>query len=507
MSNNIFLDKAKNDSHTLYYLENDVKKYIHSKYNPQKEAENIIKNVDLDKYDFIVVFGNGLGYVLDQLLKIKNIKKIIIVEAEKTLYEYFQKVKIYDIPGHVDFIICNDCGSAVNIITESFDLLNYKGFHLLEIPSLITMYSKYFNKLREMLNPLLQKKINNQLTESALGVALLNNFFHAVTYSNEIRLIKINKEITCDKKAVIISAGISLSKDIEALKKIQDNVYIFCVDTAFKYLIKRSITPDFVFSMDPQFYSYLHYNNEDIKSLKSVFVCDLFSGFSLEKIINNASYLISKNFISNSLFDQEDLLDSSGGSITNYIYQFIKNDFQEIVFIGLDLGYADLNMYIPHSYINEYFLKRNSYFNTIQDQYTSFYIKRAKRKIKFANNEYNTTSSMISYYIWLNQNIKNNVSLSDNSFVEFDNIKKISINKIDGVKKDKNFYNYKNINNESITKRLNVLSSDNMFVNQLINLVISSKYLNEWKKFDNIKKEKIYDIYKHKLIEKIENLN
>lgn len=49
-----------------------------------------------------------------------------------------------------------------------------------------------------------------------------------------------------DKPALIVSAGPSLNKSIEYIKKHRENIVVFCVNVALKTLLKNDIQPDFV---------------------------------------------------------------------------------------------------------------------------------------------------------------------------------------------------------------------------------------------------------------------
>ena len=436
MDNKKFIiEKSKSGTYTLFQKEKSVKKYIHSKYDPVKEAETILKNIDLNKYDFIVLAGNGLGYLLKNILSNKKIKKVVVIEKEEEIYKEFLKINKNEDYNNVDFLVDKDPEYASNYIVNKFNLLNYRGFYLIELPGVTNCSPSYFKGLKLLLNKRLNDKMNNQLTESGLGISLVNNFLNNLNQLEKINLFKINKTLSRDKKAIIISAGPSLEKDIERLKILQQDCYIFAVDTALKYLLKNNITPDIVFSMDPQFYTYYHFYPYSLnKKVRSVL--DIFTGFPTMKLIDDPLVMISRNFISGFLFEKEDLTPAGGGSITNFIYQFIKDYFDEIIFLGLDLCYKDLNMYVAHTYLNHYFLKRNTRAESLQSIYLKFYLSRAKRKIKFKDKEYATTMSMINYFQGIVKAIKGkNVCFSGNSLIDFDNIKKIDINEIKKTEK------------------------------------------------------------------------
>ena len=501
-----FLEKARKGNYTLFYHEAGAKKYIHSRYDPEKEAEVILGNIDPQKYDFVVINGNGLGYVLKKLKTIKEIKKIIVIEKEEKISEKFVEInKNFDFTD-IDFLINKEKEHVVNHVINEFNLINYKGFYLLDISSVVNIDLDYYIKLKVLLNEELQKKVNTQLTESRLGVSLLNNFFNNLQYINDIDLIRINKEHSKDKSVIIVSAGTSLTKDIERLGRIQNNHYIFSVDTALKYLLKNGIVPDAVFSMDPQYHTYYHFH-PGAEGENTTYIIDIFAGFPALKVIEKYSFIISDNIVSNHLFNKKDIIQSHGGSITNFIFQYIQDYFNEIVFLGLDLCYDNLNMYVPYTYLNQYFLKRNGKLFSLQTQYFQFYLSRAKRKIKYDNKEYPTTMSMINYYQWIKEAVKNkNVFFSKNSKIEFENIKKIDIDDLRRNNKKENLFTFKKVNRYELIRKFKKLIDNSKLLKSLTNIIVFSKYLDQWSKCSDKEKNNIW-LKEHKyLIKRIEKI-
>ena len=75
--------KSKNNLETLIING----KYIHSKYDPRTEAKRIIENSYKKAYTH-VFFGYGLGYLVDELLNVREEEKVIVFEPllNKELY-------------------------------------------------------------------------------------------------------------------------------------------------------------------------------------------------------------------------------------------------------------------------------------------------------------------------------------------------------------------------------------------------------------------------------------
>ena len=59
------IEKSKQGAPTLAVTGDDGRTvYVHSKYDPLKEAQSLADKFNPDKYDALIVLGAGLGYHL-----------------------------------------------------------------------------------------------------------------------------------------------------------------------------------------------------------------------------------------------------------------------------------------------------------------------------------------------------------------------------------------------------------------------------------------------------------
>ena len=107
---NFFFEKSKKiDFLTMYYIEEGSKKYMMSKYNPIKEAEDIINKYEANKKTLWVVLGYGLGYIPQRLIETYGANNILIIEPnEATFQEQIELNKNTDISGQSAKIFAGD---------------------------------------------------------------------------------------------------------------------------------------------------------------------------------------------------------------------------------------------------------------------------------------------------------------------------------------------------------------------------------------------------------------
>lgn len=90
------IEDTRNGEKTLALIKEDKKIYLHSKYNPIKEAETIVESfVDIDENTNIIFYGTGLGYHIQQILeKYKDIKYCIYEPIPELLYAFLSNVNL-----------------------------------------------------------------------------------------------------------------------------------------------------------------------------------------------------------------------------------------------------------------------------------------------------------------------------------------------------------------------------------------------------------------------------
>ncbi len=492
-----YIEKSRAGAPTLCAIVDERKIYLHSKYNPETEAYNIVAKYEIKKYDHIIILGLGLGYVLKEIYKQSDpISQIYVVEKDEKIFSIFKEfnhnlLNLY----RIKFLINQAPVTVTNSVFNRFDIGLNKGLVVIETPSITKLYSEYYTDVKKRLQTSLDKVVGLQMTTAKLWNCMMQNFLKNLMQIEKFNILKFNKERVKEKYAVIVSAGPSLEKDIEYLKEIKKNVYIFSVDTALRYLLYNKIIPDFIFSVDPQYQSKLHFENANIPE-DTYIVLDIFSNFLLPRKLKNVALILSDNFISQKIFlNFKWTLEPSGGSVTNFIFQFvIKAGFENIIFTGLDLCYPERKMYIPCTYITDYWLKRINRFSSIGKFYFKFYKNRAKAEIIIDNKKFRTSHSMVGYYKWLKDKLcqnRKNVYISENSIAQFEGIKRINLEnfKISSLKEK--IWIEEPMNNEYILKNIKDFYNNENIKNKIVELLFYSKYFEKLKS-KNYEKELQY---------------
>ncbi len=344
---------------------------IHSKFNPINEAENFIYSGK----NLILIFGIGLGYHINNIIKNNSESIFIIYEPlQDILSLYEDRYQNIELENRENILTLKsiDTDLIYNFLYRhsffnddkifSYQNLGYK-----------TLFNDNYIQFYQSIKDIFKILKQNILTDSYFLPIWTKNFITNSTKLEKKQLLDINK-MKSDKKenlAVIVSAGPSLNNDLSTLKKIRDKITIFAVDTAYKTLLKAKIAPDFVVSLDSQFFSLDDFPINAYS--ETVFIFDLTSYPKVSNLYKNSYFTTTNNFFEDTIV--KDFFDNfgidiekidTGGTITDYTLDLvIKLGFNNIFFSGLDLSFPN---FITHSTNSPFFdkiLSSSSYIDTI----------------------------------------------------------------------------------------------------------------------------------------------
>ncbi len=237
------------------------------------EENNKIKlNFEVEKlgnYKIIVYTSLLSFFIFKYQYKNEPDLSIIFLDESTNLGNIFLSFNISQFINNKEkyfFVIANeDIDFIINFLAKN---LNY-----LKNPALIFKideYDKNFNKNSQPLIDLFSLKFNELIidysTHSVMLPKQIINTLENLNFINKTLNIEPNEQIT----SLVISAGPSLNKDIEKIKKISDRVIIIAVDTALRFLLKNDIIPDIIIALDPQALNFLDFLG--IKDLKDSFL-------------------------------------------------------------------------------------------------------------------------------------------------------------------------------------------------------------------------------------------
>lgn len=218
--------------------------YIHNRQNPLGEAREIFSMTTNEPVAIHVIYGIGLGYLF-QVASINSAGTVILYEPDMNI--------LFAAFSLVDF--SNDILKNNVFITTTLDETSseiYKKSNTVNTPQLLSLPSaRMFDeegfeiivrKLQEIVGSYtLDLKFTKEKFYPSLKMLVQN----MPKLTSEPPLARF-KDVYKGKTAVVVSAGPTLDRNIETLKKNRDKYILFTVGTAVKTLYQNGLKPDFL---------------------------------------------------------------------------------------------------------------------------------------------------------------------------------------------------------------------------------------------------------------------
>lgn len=381
---------------------------IESKYNPEREAENLLNSINTIP-EFIIVFGVASGIFIKQCFA--RFPKAFILGVENTqadidFLQDFQNVQ--EISKNKNFFITTIADFKQNLTRLYLPSL-YGNLKIIEILSWANENKEIMPLLKDELNSAIKAISADFSVQAHFGKIwqknILNNLYYCQNHQYKINF-KTDK-----KTAAVIAAGPTLDSKIEVLKKERQKLYIISTDTAYQTLIKNNIYPEIVVSLDGQFLSHEHFMNT-CKEEPTIFAFDLCSSNScIRNIPSNKLFFFNSghplSVLASSAKDADfPELYSGAGTVTITAFDLAKNlGFSEIQVYAADFSYVNGKAYSKGTYLDSIYRNND---NKLFNSETSFTKLMFRTELITISEIAKTTEVLNSYKSSFEEYLKNN---------------------------------------------------------------------------------------------------
>lgn len=333
-------------------------KFLHSAYNPLREAEQAAKTAksSLTEVYSAAFFSCGLGYAPISYANLYPNDTIIIVESDPRYF--FTALSLVDwepLFKHANFIIALGTGidSVVSLIEHTSGL---KHTAICENAAQSQHAADYFQALRSLIERNKRKVEINASTLEKFSKLWLKNTCRNLHFLAETDGVNIFKD-SCpgDLPCVILAAGPTLQEVLPQLAELKKRSILIAVDTALRACLRSGVEPDFVILADPQYYAYRHIAG--LESPSSILITESAAypavfRFKCRKIVMCASLFPLGQYIEKQIGSKGELV--AGGSVSTTAWDFARFiGAKEIFCAGLDLGYPGFQTHIKGSTFEE----------------------------------------------------------------------------------------------------------------------------------------------------------
>lgn len=261
---NVVEEKDITELSSIYFINNSKKYLLQSRYNPEKEAERLVKSIDFVKDSLIIVFGIGLGQHLLKLKdKISQDTRVFVIEYNIDVLKYTLSnadlTSIFNTPQF--FLIFGD---DTQIQQQILYQVGSNFYNMVANIQYIVLPNYY---IYEEKNAVIMKQIASRLSNYIISFGnSLDDMFHGFrnNYRNIEAFMKSNsideiKNKYKDKPAIIVASGPSLQKNIKYLNSAQGKALIISCDASLRACELNGVKPDAVASIERDKPTYDYY--------------------------------------------------------------------------------------------------------------------------------------------------------------------------------------------------------------------------------------------------------
>ncbi|MDF2065822.1 6-hydroxymethylpterin diphosphokinase MptE-like protein [Bacillus sp. Cr_A10] len=361
--------------------------FLHSKYDPLKEAEQFIEK----KYkpnNLHILFGYGLGHFANKLKeKFNEQDELLIIDPLAKMFSDNPEIEIISEIYDEKFIMLLE--SKINKFNRRIQIISSPNYDKL-------MEEQYRDLLKMTKDRINLNRVSENTVRSFAEIWQRNYIYNLYNTTRDKSLLTLKDKYNLP--VIIASGGPSLTKQLPLLKEISNYAIIIAAGSTINTLLKNNIQPDFVVSVDGSENNYYHFkdlNLNDTKyiysfyshySIRESFVCDAY-------IFDTTGSSIVKKHLTH-LTDMEYPSLLGGGSVANYAFtiaNYISNG--PIALIGQDLAYTDNKTHAEYNKnffeIDEDFKKKRGIFSTegyygeeVLTDYVFFSMKNSFEKLR-----------------------------------------------------------------------------------------------------------------------------
>lgn len=334
-----FVQKARNGNQNVGVHKANKTVFLHSKYNPVKEASQLVGNMEIpiDSTE-IMVIGMGAGYHIQELANQYPNLFITVIEFNysyaKWAHTTLPLIGELDVNKKIKYIFSKNILLLKEMINrcisdKKVELYIYKPcLELIEDTGLVNLL-KQIRLIKLSYASQKDKLENNFLLNTYEPVHGLNEYYNNLQ----------NKDV------ILVSAGPSLTKQLSLLKEIADSkkFVLACVGTALKLLLQNKIIPQLVMISDANDAIMNQVVLKDVIDFPLFYLCTA-NHNAVKKypgpkyIVWQKGYMLAEEYANKR---NEPLIDTGGSVATTLLDLLVTCGAKSIALVGQDLAFTD----------------------------------------------------------------------------------------------------------------------------------------------------------------------
>ena len=335
-----------------------------SRRRPLAEAETFAKKLDRRAHGCAVVLGFGVGHHVAAVCKRMGDHGLVIAyESDVSLLRaVMERVDVRSVFARPNFrlFVADDDGGAVNAALKGFEALVSVGVHLMthaaSTQRLGADGSRFSKQLTEVIAALRTLVVTIMMQSDVTIRNTLMNLDHYLARPGIAEL----KDLCAGRPAIVVSAGPSLRRNIELLKRpgVRERCLIVAVQTVLRPLLEAGIKPHFVTALDYHEISQRFYEGLTEESVRGVqLVAEPKANPAILDAFPGEKRLTGDKFLTMLLGDgcaPDRPVITPGATVAHLAYYLARwTGADPVMLIGQDLAFTDGQYYAAGAAIHD----------------------------------------------------------------------------------------------------------------------------------------------------------
>ncbi len=329
--------------------------FIHSKFDPVKEAERFIGEIDTAAFDLFIIFGFGFGYHVEELLNGMGSDSLVLV-IEKSPLMLKRAMECRDLEpvlGNDRFLLLLD--PAEDTIADALKGKSSRRTSLILHRGSYQADPDYYGNMQHIARSYLSTKEVNIATLAKFEKVWASNIARNIGAFINAPGANIFFDRFRDVPAIVAAAGPSLHQSLDFIMRNRDRAIIIAVDTSYRILMKRGIVPHFCIVVDPQVINARYF--EGSVPGRTILIADptvhpsVFRLFRGRVAMTGVAFELMK-WIERLSGEKGEI--THGGSVSTNAYDFARRlGASPVCLTGQDLAFTGGHAHARGSYLDE----------------------------------------------------------------------------------------------------------------------------------------------------------
>jgi hypothetical protein len=412
--------------------------HVHSPRDPLREGQRLAEAVKAEKGP-VVILGFGLGYTAIAAAELG--RPVIVVEKYKSLLRQAMELRDFTdflSKNRIMFVVGGTGDGITGALSIAGELVSGENsgdknaVSVIRNRALIGLDEQWYKQIEDKIRTWTMRDEVNMATLKRFGKRWVRNLSRNMTairdYPGISRFSGLAAEINGNAEGsnaalpvFLAAAGPSLDGIKPLLRDIYNRCIVVAVDTSLRFFVKNGVEPDFVLTVDPQFWNNRHLDR---------CICERTALIAESAVYPPVFNLPFKNiFLCGSLFPLGTFIEKqvdpkgrlgAGGSVATTAWDFARTlNGNEIWIAGLDLAFPGLKTHFRGARFEERSNSESSRLSPAEK-----WVVRALRdgfpfKARSASGEQILTDRRLSLYAaWF-----------ENQFSQYPSVKNFSLSK------------------------------------------------------------------------------